>query len=82
MGSRLQRASNNLFTIPAADEIELVNTLPKGYDLYVTVDCVELLGPTSTVGARQSTHLDVGAAVSGRADVRYCCCEREDAGVD
>ncbi|MDU3174548.1 MAG: DHH family phosphoesterase, partial [Corynebacterium striatum] len=31
--------SNNLFTIPAADEIELVNTLPKGYDLYVTVDC-------------------------------------------
>ncbi|OFQ36085.1 exopolyphosphatase [Corynebacterium sp. HMSC072D12] len=31
--------SANLFTIPTVDEIELVDELPQGYDLYVTVDC-------------------------------------------
>ena len=34
--------SANLFSIPTVDEIELVDELPKGYDLYVTLDCGSL----------------------------------------
>lgn len=31
--------SRNLLSIPGAEDVELVDTLPQGYDLYVTVDC-------------------------------------------
>ena len=34
--------SSNLFSIPTVDEIELVDELPQGYDLYVTLDCGSL----------------------------------------
>jgi phosphoesterase RecJ-like protein len=34
--------SENLFTIPGTETVEVVTALPQGYDLYVTVDCGSL----------------------------------------
>ena len=34
--------SENLFTIPGTDTVEVTTSLPTGYDLYVTVDCGSL----------------------------------------
>ena len=34
--------SENLFTIPGTETVEVVTSLPTGYDLYVTVDCGSL----------------------------------------
>ena len=34
--------SANLYSIPGCDEIQLVESLPAGFDLYVTVDCGSL----------------------------------------
>ena len=34
--------SENLFTIPGTDAVEVTTSLPTGYDLYVTVDCGSL----------------------------------------
>ncbi|MDO5032465.1 bifunctional oligoribonuclease/PAP phosphatase NrnA [Corynebacterium sp.] len=37
-----REVSRNLLSIPTAEDIELVESLPSGYDLYVTVDCGSL----------------------------------------
>lgn len=55
--------SENLLTIPGAENITLVDALPEGYDLYVTVDC----------GALERTGLVEGGIAKQAANGKVIC---------
>ncbi|MDY3126966.1 MAG: bifunctional oligoribonuclease/PAP phosphatase NrnA [Corynebacterium sp.] len=51
-----------LFSIPGAEEIEVIGTLPQGYDLYVTVDCGDL-SRTGSVATEIAKLADAGRVI-------------------